>query len=329
MVIHPLVFKLQQELKKQLRSGQAYVLAVSGGADSIALAHAASGLQDIFSFTVCHVEHGIRGQEAFNDAAFVEQFCRQLQLPFYCCHVDVPKEAKLCGLTLEEAARKLRYQALLEIADNVSAAGILTAHHMDDQAETVLMKLLRGAGLEGLAAMDAEHDNIIRPWLNISRRELEEYCRINNLEYCTDSTNADTSYTRNRVRLELLPYLKRDFNSNIVETLGRTAALLHEDAECLANLAEQCYKEAVAAADENEIVFKMSKLVNLPAALRKRILRQAYFFLGGKELSFERTEALELLCRRGTGGKLLQLSGGITACCKNKLLIFNKQKDEV
>lgn len=329
MVIHPLVFRLQQELKKHLCSDKAYVLAVSGGADSMALAHVAAGMQDLFSFTVCHVEHGIRGQEALNDAVLVEQLCEKLQLPFFCCHVDVPKEAEHFNLTLEEAARKLRYEALEKIAEKVSAVGILTAHHKDDQAETVLMKLMRGAGLEGLAAMDTEHDNIIRPWLQVSRRELEEYCQLNELQYCTDSTNSDTSYTRNRVRLELLPYLKRDFNPNIVETLGRTADLLREDAECLAVLAEQYYLEAIVPSDKNKIVFKMAKLIKLPVALRKRILRQGYFNLGGKELSFERTEAMELLCRRGVGGKLLQLSGGITACYKNKLLVLYKQEDNV
>lgn len=329
MVIHPLVFRLQQELKKQLCSGKAYVLAVSGGADSIALAHVASGLQDLFGFTVCHVEHGIRGTEALSDAALVEELCAHLLLPFYCCHVDVPKEAEANGLTLEEAARKLRYEALEKVADKVSAAGILTAHHKNDQAETVLLKLLRGAGLEGLAGMDAEHDNIIRPWLSISRSELEEYCQLNALQYCIDSTNYDTSYTRNRVRLELLPYLRRDFNPNIVDTLVRTADLLRDDAECITSMAAQYYRESQITSEKNKLVFRMSKLMELPAAIRKRILRQAYFNLGGKELSFERTEAMELLCRRGIGGKLLQLPGSITVCYKNKLLVLSKREDKV
>lgn len=324
MVIHPAVFRLQKELKEHLQQGKSYVIAVSGGADSLALAHAASALNDFCSFTVCHVEHGIRGPEALSDAALVKNFCSEHGLPFYCYHVAVPQEAKKLGLSLEEAARSLRYEALKNLAGKIAADGILTAHHKDDQAETVLLKLLRGAGLDGLAAIEQEHDNIIRPWLNISRNELEDYCHINNLKYCIDSTNSDIRYSRNRVRLELLPYLKRAFNPNIADTLARTADLLQEDVDCLEQLTKQYYEEVIAKKEDGIVVLKASRLLELHKALRKRILRQAYFSLGGKELSFERTEALELLCRRGTGGKLLQLPGGIRACYKNKMLTFSK-----
>lgn len=324
MVIDPAVFRLQQELKQHLQQGSGYVLAVSGGADSLALAHVAAGMKDLYSFTVCHVEHGIRGQEALADAALVQDFCQSVQLPFFCCHVDVPHEAQKCGMSLEEAARKLRYAALNNLMEQLQAKAILTAHHRDDQAETVLLKLLRGAGLEGLGAMQLEHDKIIRPWLGVSRAELEEYCHMNNLVYCCDSTNNDARYTRNRVRLELLPYLKRAFNPNIVESLARTANLLQEDADCLEHLTEQYYQEAVVSRSHDRIIIRAEVLLKLPAALRKRILRRAFFALGGKELSYERTEALELLCLRGTGGKLLQLPQGRTAFYKKKMLVLSK-----
>lgn len=324
MVINLVVFRLQQELKKHLQQGCSYILAVSGGADSMALAHAAAGMKELYGFAVCHVEHGIRGQEALSDAALVESFCSKEQLPFYCCHVDVPGEAKRLNMTLEEAARKLRYNALNSVAQKLAADAILTGHHRDDQAETVLLKLLRGAGLDGLGAMSSEHDNIIRPWLGVGRAELEEYCHINNLVYCCDSTNADAAYTRNRVRLELLPYLKRAFNPNISESLARTASLLQEDAECLEQMTEQYYQEVVVSAEPDAIALRAAVLLKLPAALRKRILRKAFFALGGKELSYERTEALELLCIRGTGGKLLQLPQGRTAVYKKKMLVLYK-----
>lgn len=325
MVIHPVVFRLQKELKKYLQRGKSYVVAVSGGADSLALAHAASTLNGFGTFTVCHVEHGIRGNEALLDAEFVENFCKEHNMTFYCCHVDALLEAKTKGMTLEEAARNLRYAALRNLADKIAADAILTAHHKDDQAETVLLKLLRGAGLDGLGAMEFEHEDIIRPWLKISRSELEEYCRLNNLEYHNDSTNSDMNYTRNRVRLELLPYLKKTFNPNIADTLARTASLLQEDAECLEQMMLQAYGKIVVNESNDTVALHVYKLLELPAALRKRVLRQGYFALGGKELSFERTEALELLCQRGTGGKLLQLPEGISACYKNKMLVFNKQ----
>lgn len=324
MVIEPTVFRLQQELKKHLHQGSTYVLAVSGGADSMALAHVAAGMKELYNFAVCHVEHGIRGREALADAALVESFCQKEHLPFYCCHVDVPGNAKILAMTLEETARKLRYDALNSLAKQLTADAILTAHHRDDQAETVLLKLLRGAGLDGLGAMSSEHDNIIRPWLDVSRAELEEYCRINKLDYCCDSTNADVAYTRNRVRLELMPYLKRSFNPNITESLARTASLLQEGADCLEKMTKQCFQEVLVSSEHNAIVLNTSVLLKVPAALRKRILRKAFFDLGGKELSFERTEALELLCLRGTSGKMVQLPQGITVLYKKKFLYYSR-----
>lgn len=327
MQIPSLLVKVQKAIKASLLADQHYLLAVSGGADSLALAHACAVLaqQGWGYYSVCHVEHGLRAAESLRDMELVKQFCRQHKLPCYVERVDVLSLAEAEHLSLEEAARNLRYAALRRTASAVGAKMIATAHHRGDQAETVLIKLLRGAGLDGLAGMRSCQNDIIRPLLAIDRSELVDYCRLTATEYCIDSTNADTVYTRNRVRLLLLPLLQKQFNPEIIPTLARTANSLAQDADCLTQLADELYIQS-AKIKADSISFSAAVLMQQPAALRQRLLRRAYFALGGKELSYERTLALESLCRSRIGGKLIQLPGKIAAVYKKKQIIFIKSR---
>lgn len=326
MQIEPVVFKIWRRLAGCLDGGR-HVLAVSGGADSLALADAAAELmqQGRCSLLVCHVEHGIRGQESLDDAALTENFCRARKLPFVCVRADVPQAAAAEGLSLEDAARKLRYKALYETASGFGADYVVTAHHRDDQAETVLLKLLRGAGPDGLSAMRTREGRLLRPLLGFTRGELEEYCRLRGIEFCLDSTNDDLSYTRNRIRRLLLPFLEKNFNPSVRETLVRTAALLRRDSDCLEQLAEEEYRGCAQAIPEG-LAFEAGRLRRLPAALRTRIIRKAYFSLGGQELSHERTEAVEDMLIRGSGNKTVQLPGNIDAVYGRRCLKFIKTK---
>ena len=327
------VWKLCREIKKYLEPCKRYCLAVSGGADSLALADAACLVfaAEASNLRVCHVEHGIRGAEALQDAQLVADFCKERKLDFVCHHVDVPAYAKASGCSLEEAARSLRYAKLLEEAERFQAEAIVTAHQADDQAETVLWKLLRGAGTDGLSGMQAVARlgsvQLLRPLLEVSRAELEQYCKLRRLNYCVDSTNADVTYTRNRIRRELLPYLEREFNPAIKETLLREAKVLAEEQECLQLLAEKYLQDSSFCGmveDEKGLWLSGRLLSELPAALRKRILRLAVFRMGGKELSYERTLALDKLCREGIGGKLVQLPSGLEARYYKKKIFIGK-----
>ena len=226
-------------------------------------------------------------------------------------------------LSTEDAARRLRYAALRRIAAQQGAAAIVTAHHEGDQAETLLLRLLRGAGLQGLAGMRAQQSDIIRPLLTLPKSLLEEYCSAEGIAVCYDSTNADTAYTRNRVRLELVPYLERSFNPAVVPTLARTAALLAQDAECLEQMADAVYRQ-LARRQEAAVSLPVMQLTALHSAVRLRVLRRAYFELGGEELSFERSQAIDSLLIRRSGGKFIQLPQGINVVYKNKQLIFVK-----
>lgn len=325
MQIAPAVWKVREELKKLLRKDKRYVLAVSGGADSLALADAAADVlaEAKENLLVCHVEHGIRGAEALADAELVQNFCQQRALSYVCRHVDAVAYADKEGLTLEEAARKLRYEELQQQAAALGTVFIVTAHQADDYAETILWRLLRGAGTDGLSGMQQigqqQEFVILRPLLNLSRADIESYCEARQLVYCQDSTNSDLNYTRNRIRRELFPYLEKHFNAAIKATLVREAKLLAEDQQCLAALTEQYLEdEELCGVITDGYWLSAAKLLGLPTALRKRVLRELYFRLGGKELSCERTQALEELCLRGAGGKLVQLPGEIEAVYKKK-----------
>ncbi len=323
MLIPPVVKKVYNALKLHIPRGSSLVLAVSGGADSMALA---DGVAQLFSEGYCqpyvlHVEHGLRGDEALADAELVRKFCEIKDLPFTCVHVDVNAYANLHKLSTEEAARKLRYAALEEQAQTLQADFIVTAHHSDDQAETVLLKLLRGAGTEGLSGMQVRSGKILRPFLHLTREHLERYCALQNITYCYDSTNDDLHYTRNKIRQELLPYLEQNYNPAIKKALVQCAEILQEDDACLNQMAQEKF-QALANCTSVGIILDVRKWQDTSAALRKRILRHAYFLAGGKELGYRHTEALDTLCLRKTSGKYLQLPQKMIASYnKGKLLI--------
>ena len=308
MQVHPVVKKVYNALKEYISQGESLLLAVSGGADSMVLADGVLQLvnEGYCSAHVLHVEHGLRGEEALADAELVRRFCEEKGLAFTCVHVDVNAYTQSNKLSIEEAARKLRYAALEAKAQELNVDFILTAHHSDDQAETVLLKLLRGAGTEGLSGMQVRSGKILRPLLHLTREHLENYCALQNINYCYDSSNDDLHYTRNKIRRELLPYLEKNFNPAIKKAVVQSAGILQEDDDCLNQMAQEKF-QAIANCTDEGVILNVRKWQEVPAALRKRILRQAYFLAGGKELGYRHTEALDVLCLRKTSGKYLQL----------------------
>lgn len=243
--------------------GDGVVVGLSGGPDSVFLLYALHTLQARMGFTLraVHVHHGIRGAEADRDEAFSAELCAKLAVPFQAEHVAAPAYAAQHGLSLEEAARILRYEALeaarqqlgqtlaarpsnasvpssmgapssfqlvrAATAPSAPAAWIAVAHHLDDQAETVLHNLVRGAGLRGLAGMENRRNHVIRPLLSIKREDILKWLEQNNIPYVTDSTNADPHYTRNRIRSTVLPEL-REINPEASAHIAHSAALLRE-----------------------------------------------------------------------------------------------------
>jgi len=240
-----LLLRVRKALNEQLNRQGFYVVACSGGADSLALTDAMH--EAGYEFSVCHVEHGLRGAEAMQDADFVFRWCAARGISCQISHVRAREYASACNLSEEDAARKLRYRALAVYAETLGADAVVTAHQRDDQAETVLLHLLRGSGLKGLAGMEpagpflvAQGENgeerwcveVARPLLGFTGAELRAYCKARHLLWREDSTNAETRYTRNRVRRQLLPLLQ-EFNPNIMEALTRLAYVARLDAKYL------------------------------------------------------------------------------------------------
>ena len=324
------VNKLLKEIKKYLSPGAHVVIACSGGADSVALTDAVCQLRDEcgFKIAVMHVEHGLRGEEALRDAAFTEKFCAERGLAFVCRHVKVGAYAEAEGLSVEDAARKLRYRELWQYVNELAADYLLTAHHAGDQAETVLMQLLRGSGTAGLGGMQVQAGRFMRPLLFVQRSEIEAYCRERNLSFCHDSTNDDVHYTRNRIRKELLPYLQQQFNPQLVTALGQTAQLAAMDNAFACYHAQKFYAEHVAA-NGKLLECGAEKLLAEFEAVSTRVIRLMWEQKTerGSELGFEHIKAVLRLLQNGSSGKAVMLPGKTSAAYSYGKLYIGARAD--
>ena len=324
------VNKLLKEIKNYLPPGARVVIACSGGADSVALTDAVWQLRDEcgYKIAVMHVEHGLRGEEALRDAAFTEKFCAERGLAFACRHVRAGVYAKAEGLSVEDAARKLRYRELWQYVDELGADYLFTAHHAGDQAETVLMQLLRGSGTAGLGGMQVQAGRLMRPLLFVQRSEIEAYCRERNLSFCHDSTNDDVRYTRNHIRKELLPYLQQQFNSQLVTALGQTAQLAAMDNAFACYHAQKFYGEHVAETDKL-LECGAEKLLAEFKAVSTRVIRLMWEqeATPGSELGFEHIKAVLKLLQNGSSGKAVMLPGKTAAAYSYGKLYIGARTD--
>lgn len=300
--------------KQLLVKGDKVVVACSGGPDSLALVHILRTISFEYDFTlsVAHVDHMIRGRESAEDANFVEAFCKEYGVECFRTALDVPQYAADSGRSLEDAARHLRYTYLRQVAAQLGGAKIATGHHRDDQAETVLINLLRGAGSTGLRGMQAVNGDIIRPLLAISRTEIEEYCRMNGLEPRLDSTNLETDYLRNRVRLNLLPQLESQYNSGIRESLCRTAAIIGEEHDFIRCYAGQAWSDIVCSKAEGFII-DSARLLAEHAAVQREILRLTIEKKQGNltGITFYHVERLIGLAQSPAVGSIVELPAGL------------------
>ncbi len=216
-------------------------VALSGGADSVALLHALLQLKDEFGFTVnaAHLNHCIRGDEADRDEAFVKDLCEKLGIELFCQRTNVPLYAETWNMGIELAARHIRYEFLTRVAKGVVA----TAHTASDNIETLLFNISRGAGLEGICGIPAKRDRIVRPIIFATREDVEKYCEDNKLRFCTDSTNADVAYSRNRIRLKVVPELLKVNDGAVLNAL-RLCNNLSDDADFIDGCVDVGYQMA-------------------------------------------------------------------------------------
>jgi tRNA(Ile)-lysidine synthase len=325
-------------------SGERVVAAVSGGADSIALLLSLDellrGRMIELKVTVAHLEHGLRGERGEEDARWVAEQTKCLGYEVVVGGIKVGERALGQGDNVEQAARHARYEFLAGTARKFGARAVVTAHTLDDQAETVLLRLLRGSGAEGLGGMrparplDAGGDVLlIRPLLSWARRaETEEFCRERGVEFRVDEMNMDERFARVRVRQALLPLLKT-FNPRVVETVARTADLLREDAAALESQAAELLREACGDEEEGTASvssLRVDMLAGASVAVRRRVIRQWINHARGslRRIELVHVAAVEKLLASERGGRIAELPGGAFVERRRGWLSFHNKKVE-
>jgi tRNA(Ile)-lysidine synthase len=292
--------------------GGTLVVGLSGGKDSVALTDALACLRRRRGFRVvaAHLDHGLRKDSA-QDVAFCAALCESLDVPFRSGRADVRARAARERGGLEQAARRERYAYLRRVRDEEKAAAIAVAHTRDDQAETLLLRLVRGAGATGLSGMRPRAGDLLRPLLAVSREQVLAHLRERGLEWREDPTNADTAHRRNRVRHELLPYLEERFNPGIRAALARTASLLADEAAHVRAEADALL-ERIAHEEGEALSLGRAALAEAPTAVARAAIRQALARAGGLAhvgaLHVERV--LQLARAKAPSGRRLPLPGG-------------------
>ncbi len=309
-----LSLRLRQTLQHLCTPGDCLIVGVSGGADSVALLHLLHTVPQFpLRLVVAHLNHCLRGADSDADEAFVQHLAEKTW-GIHCeiRRVDVAAEAARSGDNLEQAGRSARYRFFEELRQQYQAAAIAVAHHQDDQAETLLLRLLRGAGTTGLGGMRIQTDQqVIRPLLEFSRAELLEYLHEQGLTYREDASNSDQSYLRNRIRHQLLPLLT-DYSPAVSVQLAATAHLLQEDEELLEEYTRQTY-QALAVSGSGWAAFPRTGLAELRPGLRARLYRMAIKQLQGDLRRIERKHLTQLdeCLHTGNTGSSLNLPGSL------------------
>lgn len=240
-------------------NGDSVILGVSGGADSICMLEILCKLKEKMNLMlyVAHVNHGIRGEAATRDAEFVEKVCQDLGVDFFLYHIDVPAIVKKTGMSEEEAGRKERYRIFYDLLEKKGADKIAVAHNLNDNSETILFNLFRGTGIQGMTGIPVKRNKIVRPLLNCTREEIEQYLGSAHMDYCTDMTNKSTEYTRNKIRLELFPYIKENINKKAEYNIVNAAEKLSEINDYLQQQTNIAYQKYVK---ENKIFIEAERL---------------------------------------------------------------------
>jgi len=321
---------------RMLAPGDRVLVGVSGGPDSLALLHILWRLRAELDLElmVAHLDHMLRGEEAYQDACYVENIASSLGLPAVIKRVDVAAYRARHGGSLEEAAREVRYALFLKAAREGRCRKIALGHNLDDQVETVLMRFLRGSGLAGLGGIPPvrrlEGVDIIRPLIEISRAEILAYCREEGLEPRWDRSNEETVYLRNKIRLELLPWLEAEFNPNIRQLLASNALLWREENEYLDREARKWYDRVTTKTEEDMVCLDLDRLQVLSPVLLRRILRRAIIGIKGDgvDLLQVHLQSAAGLVQRGRVGDRLPLPGGVEVIRTYREIVVRREGRE-
>lgn len=319
---YPIIEKFNRSL---ISYGDDVVVALSGGADSVCLLYNMLSLWErgyIETLTAVHCNHGLRGEEADRDEKFCKDLCNKLKIHLYCEKIPVTEYAKEHGLSLEEAGRNLRYKTFEKYR---MGGKIATAHNKKDNAETVIFNLIRGTSLAGMGGIPIVRDSVIRPLLDVSREEIEEYLKEIDAEFVTDHTNLETKFSRNKIRLSIIPEME-SINEGAVNNITAFAKLASYDEEFLSAVADECME--FLRRDESELDLIMenedrTEAEDIPYAILSRIIKK-FLAENGFSADRHRLDTIMDYCNNGEG--FMNLSPTATLEIRGYRLIINRKE---
>ena len=308
-----------------IQSGDGIVIGVSGGPDSMTLLNILNNLKEKLNIKlyVTHINHSIR-KEADEETEYVKDFCKKIDVEFFAKKVKVEEIAKELKIGTEEAGRNIRYEFFEEVAHKVGANKIATAHNLNDNAETVLMNIMRGTSVSGLKGIDKVRDGkYIRPIIECSRAEIEDYCKEKNLNPRYDKSNNENIYTRNKIRNLLIPFLQKEFNPNIVEGINRLSQIAIEEEQFINKVVENEYEKLQIAVD-NTIILNLKEFNKLDYVIKSKLILYTISKVYGKTSGIEKKHIDDIikLCDNNIGNKYLTPQKGIKIYVKKGKIFF-------
>ena len=313
-----------------IKDGDKIVLGVSGGPDSICMLDMMRELKEEkninFEIYVAHVNHMIR-EEAIEDEKYVQNYCLKHNIKFFVKRVDVQKIANDKKIGTEEAGRKVRYDFFEEVLQKTGSNKIAIAHNKNDKIETIIMHLLRGSGLSGLKGIEPIRDNkYIRPLIECERQEIEQYCEDRKLQPRIDKTNFENEYTRNKIRNIVIPYIKKEFNPNIIQTLSRLSEVATDESNYIDLQTQKIYNKLLIEKSDKQIILKLKEFNQQENVIQKRLVLKTIKELNGSTDRIEKVHIEDIikLCNNNIGNKYLTPNKNLKILVKDKKIFFIK-----
>ena len=321
--------KVLETIKKYnlIEDGDKLVVAVSGGPDSITMLDILNEIknENLINFEICvaHINHMIR-EEAKSDELYVKNYCEEKNIDFYSKSIDVLKLANNNKTGTEEMGRIVRYKFFDEVLEKTGSNKVSIAHNKNDKAETMIMNILRGSGISGLKGIEPKRGKYIRPLIECERYEIENYCKEKNLNPRIDKTNFDNTYTRNKIRNIVIPYIKQEFNPNIINTLSRLSELVVEEDDYIENKVKKAYETLLIKEDKKEIILDLKKFNEEEKVIKSRIVLYTITRLLGncQGIGKVHIEDIIKLCSNNIGNKFLTPNKNIKILVKNHKIYF-------
>lgn len=321
--------KVLETIKKYnlIEDGDKVVVAVSGGPDSITMLDILNEIKNEkiidFEISVAHINHMIR-EEAKLDELYVKNYCEEKNIDFYSKSIDVLKLANNNKTGTEEMGRIVRYKFFDEVLEKTGSNKVSIAHNKNDKAETMIMNILRGSGISGLKGIEPKRGKYIRPLIECERYEIENYCKEKNLNPRIDKTNFDNTYTRNKIRNIVIPYIKQEFNPNIINTLSRLSELVVEEDDYIENKVKKAYETLLIKEDKKEIILDLKKFNEEEKVIKSRIVLYTITRLLGncQGIGKVHIEDIIKLCSNNIGNKFLTPNKNIKILVKNHKIYF-------